>query len=813
MRTREWTIRTRIISLLVIPITSLIVLWVFATSLTVGSASNLLATQVNHEEVGEPTEALIGELQRERKFSIVVLRSVPPDLGELQRQRRRTDKVVADFRAHANGERLRDSSPAETLRRVDDLVAALQQLPGIRAGIDNHQQDRTGALRLYSSLIERVYRIYYAFPGIDEDSISRDTRTIIALSRAREYLSQEDAVLAGVSSVGHFEVGEPGQLAELIGTQRFLFSDNVVELPSRDQSAYRRALLGETGQALRLMEDSVLADSRVNEAVPIDMAAWHARYQMLNQQLRDAELAAWATMVDRSRPIGIMIYVRLALAALIGLFAVVATVVASVRAGRSVVRRLTDLERMAQRIATERLPAVVLRLRKGEEVDLATEMPPIDFGTDEIGRVASAFEAVQRTAFEAAAQEARTRAGLSKIFLNIARRSQTLLHRQLTQLDKMERRTIDPDQLQELFRVDHLATRMRRNAEDLVVLAGATPARGWRNPVAVVDVIRGAISEVEEYTRVTIQSVPDVAVSGPAVGDTIHLLAELIENATSFSPPNSSVLLSAQVVPKGLAIDVEDRGIGMSSHDLEEANQRLADPPEFDPEASARLGLFVVATLAGRHNVKVSLRRSTHDGVTAVVLLPSGLIVSDRTVSFPPIRPGTRPPTLAAAATPLRVTAAPSDVSPVEGPSAGPMIGRATAPVTEPASNGRPPEPPRLSKPLPATDDGGDDAPPLTPDGLPKRRRQGHISEKLKETPPTGQVMPGQTGAQPRSPEQIRSTMSALQAGLHRGRRDADEQLSGSDQNNDAGQPTEGALDELRGDPGTTFGEDEGWRA
>lgn len=341
-----------------------------------------------------------------------------------------------------------------------------------------------------------------------------------------------------------------------------------------------------------------------------------------------------------------------------------------------------------------------------------------------------------------------------------------------------------------------------------MILAGATPARGWRNPVAVIDVIRGAISEVEEYTRVTIQAVPEVAVTGPAVGDTIHLLAELIENATSFSPPNSPVTISAQVVPKGLAIDVEDRGIGMAAHDLEEANQRLADPPEFEPESSARLGLFVVATLASRHNVKVSLRRSAQDGVTAVVLLPAGLIVSDRTVSFPPIRPGTNHPIVAAAATPLRVTAAASEVSPVEGPSAGPRIDRTSDPVTKPSSNGRRPEP-KASRPNP--DDDGVTTVPITSDGLPRRRRQAHISENLRQAPPTGQVAPGQTGAQPRSPEQIRSTMSALQAGLHRGRRDAEEQLSGSDHHSDAGQSAKGPVDEPRDDPGTTLGEDEQW--
>ena len=150
------------------------------------------------------------------------------------------------------------------------------------------------------------------------------------------------------------------------------------------------------------------------------------------------------------------------------------------------------------------------------------------------------------------------------MFLNIARRSQTLLHRQLALLDAMERRTTDPDDLEELFRIDHLATRMRRHAEDLVILAGSTPGRGWRNPVPIADVLRAAASEVEEYARINVTGLPDLALAGRAVSDVVHLLAELLENATIFSPPDTQVTLAGQVVPNGFAIEIEDRGLGMT---------------------------------------------------------------------------------------------------------------------------------------------------------------------------------------------------------------------------------------------------------
>ncbi|MFD0787891.1 ATP-binding protein, partial [Micromonospora azadirachtae] len=229
----------------------------------------------------------------------------------------------------------------------------------------------------------------------------------------------------------------------------------------------------------------------------------------------------------------------------------------------------------ALELAEQRLPEVVTRLRRGEQVDVGREAPPLEYGDDEIGQVGRAFNEVQRTAIRAAVDEVSLRRGLNEVFLNIARRSQSLVHRQLALLDRMERGTEDPDELAELFQVDHLATRLRRHAEDLVILAGAAPGRGWRNPVAVVDLVRGAISEVEAYDRVVIVDVQRAGVLGRAVGDVIHLLAELVENATAFSPPATRVSVNGQRVANGYALEVTDRGLGMSDAALAEAKRRL----------------------------------------------------------------------------------------------------------------------------------------------------------------------------------------------------------------------------------------------
>jgi hypothetical protein len=271
---------------------------------------------------------------------------------------------------------------------------------------------------------------------------------------------------------------------------------------------------------------------------------------------------------------------------------------------------------------------VVEQLRRGDDVDVAAESPPpATSSIQEVSRIAESFGTVQAAAVEAAVDQARLRKGINQVFLNISMRNQSLLHRQLGMLDSMERRTSEPGALADLFRLDHLTTRMRRHAEGLIILSGSVPGRGWRDPVPVVDILRAAIAEVEDYVRVDVASESDDMVAGNAVSDVIHLIAELVENATVFSPPNTRIEVSAERVGTGLVAEVEDRGLGLSPDELDDINARLASPAEFDLAHSEQLGLFVVSRLAARHNIKVSLRRSVYGGTTAVVLLPFGVVV------------------------------------------------------------------------------------------------------------------------------------------------------------------------------------------
>ena len=320
---------------------------------------------------------------------------------------------------------------------------------------------------------------------------------------------------------------------------------------------------------------------------------------------------------------------RLWVVSAVGVAGLILTLLVTILLGRSINRRLTELRKSALTLAQEQLPAVVARLRRGESVDVAAEAPPIRVGSDEIGQVGQAIDAVRQTAIRSAIDEASIRQGVNDMFRNLARRNQSLLQRQLSVLDDMERRAADPDVLEDLFKMDHLTTRMRRHAEGLIILSGAPPGRSWSAPVKLIDVMRGAVAEVEDYARVTVATQAQTALAGSAVTDVIHLLAELIENATSLSPPFTQVRVGGESVANGFAIEIEDRGLGMTPQRLAELNDRLANPPDLNPANTEQLGLFVVGQLARRHRISVVLRPSPYGGTTAVVLIPRDLIVDE----------------------------------------------------------------------------------------------------------------------------------------------------------------------------------------
>jgi signal transduction histidine kinase len=322
------------------------------------------------------------------------------------------------------------------------------------------------------------------------------------------------------------------------------------------------------------------------------------------------------------------VLIRIAVADAVGLLAVLAAAAGMFWFARRLSRDAAALESSARRFADQQLPQLVERLRRGETVNASELSPSARMKVTEFSRTAAALASVQRTALSAAATETSLRNGISQVFVSLARRSQSLLQRQLRLLDELERKAVDPGALADLFPLDHLTTRMRRHAEGLIILSGAVPGRAWSNPVPVIDVVRGAVAEVEDYKRIAVVTTSEDMVAGSAVADMIHLLAELIENAALFSPSGTRVEVKAERVGNGFAFEIEDRGLGIKSDELDTINLRLGSPADFDLANADQLGLFVVGKLAARHGVRVFLRPSPYGGTTAIVLLPSSMIVA-----------------------------------------------------------------------------------------------------------------------------------------------------------------------------------------
>ncbi len=320
------------------------------------------------------------------------------------------------------------------------------------------------------------------------------------------------------------------------------------------------------------------------------------------------------------------------------LFLVLAlSLVSTTLVGRSLVQPLRRLRTGALEVAGLSLPETVRRMSEGGE-DVPLEVDPIDVDSlDEIGEVARAFDQVHREALRLAATEAALRGNINAMFVNLSRRSQSLIERQIGLIDNLEQGEQDSERLANLFQMDHLATRMRRNSENLLVLAGHTISRRWNQPVALIDVLRAAVSEIEQYERITLNVQSGIAVRGQAVNDVVHLLAELAENATSFSAAEMPVAISGHLLSSGgVLLDITDQGVGMGAEEMAHANWQLDNPPVVDVAVSRRMGLFVVGRLAARHGVRVRLRPAASGGLTALVWLPDEVISRDTTHGIPP---------------------------------------------------------------------------------------------------------------------------------------------------------------------------------
>ncbi|HZA81772.1 MAG TPA: nitrate- and nitrite sensing domain-containing protein, partial [Actinomycetes bacterium] len=568
-------IRSKLIAILVTPLLALTVL----AFLGIGSnvSRGVQADRVDRQTAFSLNlSQLVHELQRERDLSAGWVAS-RRGYSDVTAQRIAVNGALTDLRRDAatvgpggEGSRFRE--------HVDLALREVAQLSQERLRIQDGELSVADTLEFYDDVIGQLLAVDGEIAaGTEDRALTRNVSTFVALARLKEAASQERGFVFAVTSAGKFQPGEFQRFASILGAQDTWRSQFDATAAPRQREALARALQSSDAGRVDDLRAQLLASSNAVGPVGVSPRDWYryatARIDLLRGVERDlaADVAA-ASSTARSDAN------RQALLYTIGLTLVLwLTVGLSLLMARVMVGPLRTLTRSANEVADQRLPGLVDRLQQAtdpRDLEVVPEPVPVSTG-DEIGQVSMAFNSVHRVAIQVASEQAALRKSIGDMFLNLARRSQSLIDRQLELIDDLERTEADPDALENLFKLDHLATRMRRNSEDLIVLSGAEPARRWTQPVPLVDVVRAALAEIEDYNRVELLPIDDVGVAGQAVADVVHLLAELIENATSFSPPGTKVQVAGQAVSNGYVLEIEDRGLGMSDEELVEANERL----------------------------------------------------------------------------------------------------------------------------------------------------------------------------------------------------------------------------------------------
>ncbi|WP_432060000.1 nitrate- and nitrite sensing domain-containing protein [Streptomyces sp. S1] len=634
---RNWRISTRLVALLTLPVVAATALGGIRINESLKDMEQLDHMQLLTKLTREATD-LAKALQAERDHSAGPLANGRPVSDyQVANPRRKTDLEYKAFLAAT--EEIPSTEGDEALRsirqNVSQIASQVTELHSIRGSAYKKDVSNSVTVEAYSRLIRSLLSLSQDMAqATSNPEMIKRTRALAAFSSAKEYASIQQAIIAAALPPSDRTRGKIEQGDRLYG-EAALNSENV-ELKSF-QAIYKSTGgdADDLTSTLNRGNPSITAADKYAERVlgSENMMQNGPRRGHLNFTdeygtkiaamdriesvlLGDMESMARELRQESQREAiinGALILLVLGVS-LVGAFVV----------ARSMIRSLRRLQDTATKVAQERLPELVKQLSESDPQDVDTSVESVGVHSrDEIGQVAAAFDDVHREAVRLAAEQALLRGNVNAMFTNLSRRSQGLIQRQLSLISELESREADPDQLSSLFKLDHLATRMRRNGENLLVLAGEEPGRRWTRPVPLVDVLRAAASEVEQYERIELAAVPATEVAGRVVNDLVHLLAELLENATSFSSPQTKVRVTGHALPDGrVLVEIHDTGIGLSPEDLAAINERLASPPTVDVSVSRRMGLFVVGRLSLRHGIRIQLRPSDSGGTTALVMLP-----------------------------------------------------------------------------------------------------------------------------------------------------------------------------------------------
>ncbi|WP_241777855.1 nitrate- and nitrite sensing domain-containing protein, partial [Streptomyces sp. CT34] len=627
---RNWRISTRLVSLLALPVVAATTLGGMRIATSLENIDQQDKMQLLTEMTRQATE-LADALQVERDKSAGPLAGTgnAKDDANVVAPREATDRAKVSFNQATGDIKPDDTTMAGVRATILEIGRQLNTLNEIRANAYKDDNNIARTVTNYNQLINSLLQLSQDMAlATSNPEMIRSTRALAAFSSAKEYASMQRALVsAGLAHSGGPQLSandrQAGHTAE---DDEKAARDRFAQIYSGNAGALTRGLDGNNDEikaAVAFAHRSFNSASgiRSQEYKYLD---WYDSDTVKIDEMSRIETSLLSEMDQKSRELrneatqdailnGALILLVLGVS-LVGAFVV----------ARSMVRSLRRLQDTAQKVAQDRLPELVKQLSEADPQDVDTSVESVGVHSrDEIGRVAAAFDDVHREAVRLASEQALLRGNVNAMFTNLSRRSQGLIQRQLSLISELESREADPDQLSSLFKLDHLATRMRRNGENLLVLAGEEPGRRWTRPVPLVDVLRAAASEVEQYERIELNAVPQTEVAGRVVNDLVHLLAELLENATSFSSPQTKVKVTGHALPDGrVLVEIHDTGIGLSPEDLSAINERLASPPTVDVSVSRRMGLFVVGRLSLRHGIRIQLRPSDSGGTTALVMLP-----------------------------------------------------------------------------------------------------------------------------------------------------------------------------------------------
>ncbi|MDT7729165.1 MAG: hypothetical protein QOI21_5741, partial [Actinomycetota bacterium] len=632
-RLRNWRLRTKLFVLLLVPAMAVIGLVGLRVKSDLGDAKQL-AELAARSPVDSAVADVVHQLQRERDLTVgFVALNRKGDTSPLEAQRQRVDIAVGNFdRTLADSSSRLSTQAADSLRQTEDRLGVLT---GLRYSGEHSAFPADAVLRSYSELISGVLDISRSTTAeIGDPALARMRLASNALARVKDQMSVKRSIMAEGLATGRLDndrtralLGAEAELASARNDYRTfatpdeqrMYDDTVIGLVvdignDMVESALLRAENDQDLAGLDPDKWDVSATYTINLANQVQQALLsqtQARTDMLAAQARTS--AIWDA--------GIVLAVLI----IAGLLSVIIA--------RSLLRPLRILRRTALEVAEHQLPAVVegiLNDPDPQQSSVARRLfvaPVPVFTREELGQVARAFDAVHGEAVRLAGEQAMLRESVNSMFVNLSRRSQDLVERQLAVLDRMEANEQDPDTLGGLFELDHLATRMRRNSENLLVLSGTELGRAASAPVSADEIIGAALSEVEHYQRIEIMPAPNLAIVGEVVNDLVHVVSELLENATAYSGEDTVVeVVSSQTDAGDWLINITDHGAGMPQPEIDRTNARLANPPEVDVEVSRRMGLYVVATLARLHSIDVRLQTPDMGGLMATVLVPGRLV-------------------------------------------------------------------------------------------------------------------------------------------------------------------------------------------